>query len=163
MQKIFGIVLIAGVLLMLSGCQKKEDDAFVSRSLRDVAAPGSIASPATTQPARSSQSAQSIPTVSAPSTGIEISNDRIVIDAKQVRSFFDNLAKKFDSSLKKMEADLKQNHQQIQNPTGIIVTEDRIEVDLNKTERFMEKWIKSMESIGRELDSTFRQLDQSLR
>ncbi len=170
------VTLGAIALLLLSGCSDRtpSDEDFVSKSLQEVARhPATVSTIASTSTAttRASGSTAHATAASAshrsattmPPTGIEISNERIVIDTRQARQFLEKLTQKFDNNLKRIEHDLKQNRLKTQNPTGIIVTEDRIEVDLNQTERFMEQWVNSMEKIGRELDSVFKQLDQSLQ
>jgi hypothetical protein len=153
------ILTLAISAMLLSSCQN-QDDTFVSKSLGEVASSSSSGGHVrTVKPAGTNDRSAS----PVPPTGIVVSEDRIVIDTKQARNFFESLAKKFDKNIKKIEADLQQNRLQTQNPTGIVITKDRIEVDLNKTERFMEQWIKSMEKIGRELDGAFEQLDRSLQ
>jgi len=145
----------------LTGCTNKEkSNDFVSDSLKEVVNPPKTAIGNQTATAYSSPIS---PTLSKPPIGIIIEKDRIIIDTKQTRTFFESLTHKIDQSLQKIENDL--NKKRIRSPeeSGIVITPNRIELDVNKTEKFIENWIKSMESVGQELDNVFRELDRSLK
>ena len=155
--------LAAGfLLLVLTGCQQKPSEDFVSETLKEVtASPLTSPAPAPVTKARlRTATPQKEP---IPPTGILITPQKIVIDANQTQKFLESLTRKLDEKLKNVERQLQQDPFRAPNPTGIVITPERVEIDLNQTERFMENWVKSIESIGKELERAFGELNRSIR
>jgi hypothetical protein len=153
------LTISTALMLLVGGCDHQDERPdYLSKSLEEVARPQSTATP----PAPSDRSAGSTNASTSP-IGITVDRDKIIIDTRQTRAFFESLAHKLDSSFKRLEHDLNRTRTPAPNPVGITVTNDRIEIDLNKTERYMQQWIKGMERVGREMDGLFRQLDRALQ
>ncbi len=162
MRTILTAMTVVLLSLLLSGCQQKPDDDFVSEALKEVTA--SPLTPAASTSATSAHLHASTPKKeTVPPTGILITPQKIVIDANQTQKFLESLTQKLDEKLRHVERQLQQDPFRAPNPTGIVITPERVEIDLNQTQKFMENWVKSIESIGKELERAFGELNRSIR
>lgn len=90
--------------------------------------------------------------------GIEMNENKIVIDTNKTKDFFQNLGKTFENKILKFTQDLEKGVVS-EKEAGIKIDESHINIDLNKTKDFLEKWTKKMQSFIKEFDTISKDLD----
>ena len=85
--------------------------------------------------------------------GIEIKPEKIVIDKKRVKGFFESIAKTINDTVNK---ELHQTKKRTKEELGIRVYDDKVVIDLNKTKRLMEGWVGTLEELDKELTRSLK-------
>ena len=83
--------------------------------------------------------------------GILAKEDKIVIEPKKTKEFFEKLAKTLEKDAKELEAKNKKIQEE---DIGISANKDKITIDLNKTKTFLEKFSKELEKIAKDIEKT---------
>jgi len=86
--------------------------------------------------------------------GITATSDKIVIEPKKTKEFFDKLAKTLEKSAKELE---EKNRKIQKTDIGISANKDKIIIDLNKTKTFLDKFSKELENVAKNIDRAINQ------
>ncbi len=81
--------------------------------------------------------------------GISTEGDKIVIEPKKTKAFFDKLAKTLEKEAKALEGKAKKVNE---NDIGISASKDKITIDLNKTKSFLDDFAKQLEGVAKNID-----------
>ena len=91
--------------------------------------------------------------------GINIEDEKIDIDLKQTKSFFENLQKSLEEKSKKLEQNIKEGKIDFQE-AGLKVDKEKITIDLKQTKNFFEELSKKVENFVQDLDKSFKNLEK---
>ncbi len=91
--------------------------------------------------------------------GINIEDEKIDIDLKQAKSFFENLQKSLEEKSKKLEQNIKEGKIDFQE-AGLKVDKEKITIDLKQTKNFFEELSKKVENFVQDLDKSFKKLEK---
>ena len=80
--------------------------------------------------------------------GISTENDKIIIEPKKTKAFFDKLAKTLEKNAKNLEQKTKTIDE---NDIGISTSKDKITIDLNKTKSFLDSFSKELEKVAKDI------------
>jgi len=80
--------------------------------------------------------------------GISTENDKIIIEPKKTKAFFDKLAKTLEKNAKNLEQKTKTIDE---NDIGISASKDKITIDLNKTKSFLDSFSKELEKVAKDI------------
>ena len=82
--------------------------------------------------------------------GISTENDKIIIEPKKTKAFFDKLTKILEKKAKKFESKVDQIDEK---DIGITANKDKITIDINKTTNFLKSFSKELESVAKDIDN----------
>lgn len=145
------LLLILILLLTLTGCQNKKNDAKAQTEHdAQVAAQAKAEVRAEYEAKQATQKAkiEAQKHTKLNQMGVDIHDGTIVIDTNKTKSFFDTLNQK-------METQMKKNLQKGiigAKEEGVEVNNERITIDLNKTKNLLEIWGKKIQSFAKEFD-----------
>jgi len=80
--------------------------------------------------------------------GISTEDDKIIIEPKKTKAFFDKLAKTLEKNAKNLEQKTKTIDE---NDIGISTSKDKITIDLNKTKSFLDSFSKELEKVAKDI------------
>ena len=92
--------------------------------------------------------------------GIDIDNDKINIDLKQTKDFFNTLQKTFEGAAQNIQKDISAGKVDMAENVGIKVDKDNINIDLAKTKSFIEEMGKKVEGFIGEIDKAVENIDK---
>jgi len=81
--------------------------------------------------------------------GISTNNDKIIIEPKKTKEFFDKLTKTLESEAKKFESKIDKIDEK---DIGITANKDKITIDINKTTNFLKSFSKELESVAKDIN-----------
>jgi len=81
--------------------------------------------------------------------GISTEDDKIIIEPKKTKAFFDKLTKRLEKDAKKFESKVKKIDEK---DIGIEVNRDKITIDVNKTNNFLKKFSKELEGVAKDIN-----------
>ena len=81
--------------------------------------------------------------------GISATEEKIVIEPKKTKEFFEKLAKTLEKNAKELES---KGEKIKDEDIGISAHKDKITIDLNKTRTFLEKFSKELENIVKDIE-----------
>ena len=90
--------------------------------------------------------------------GINIEDEKIDINLKQTKSFFENLQKSLEQKSKKVEQSIKEGKLEL-DELGIKANKEQITIDLKKGKSFLEELSKKIENFVQDLDKSFKSLE----
>jgi len=131
MKKI-NIFLLISILIALNGCEnneKRQNDTFETKNEKIVP--------------KSNKDDKVLSKI-----GISTENDKIIIEPKKTKAFFDKLAKTLEKNAKKLE---KKTETIDENDIGIRASKDKITIDLNKTKSFLDNFSKELEKVAKDI------------
>lgn len=91
--------------------------------------------------------------------GINIKEDKIIIDTNKTKDFFQTIGKNIGYKLKKISDDLNQGVIQEKN-AGVQIDKTHVNIDINKTKNFLEEWGKKMQGYVKEFDDMAKEMDR---
>jgi len=83
--------------------------------------------------------------------GISTQNDKIIIEPKKTKEFFNNLAKTMEKEAKKLKDKTKNINE---NDIGIHTNSDKITIDTNKTKTFLNNFAKELENVANNIEKS---------
>jgi len=86
--------------------------------------------------------------------GIEIDDNKINIDIKQTKDFFNTLKQTFETAAQNIQKDISEGKVDMSENIGIKIDKENINIDLEKTKSFIEDFGKKIESFIGEIDKT---------
>ena len=86
--------------------------------------------------------------------GISTQDDKIIIEPKKTKEFFEQMAKTLEKEAKKFESKAKEINI---SDLGIRSSDTKIVIDVNKTKNFLEKFSKELEGVAKELEEVFKE------
>jgi len=81
--------------------------------------------------------------------GISTEDDKIIIEPKKTKAFFDKLTKTLEKEAKKFESKVDKIDEK---DIGIEVNRDKITIDVNKTTNFLKNFSKELEGVAKDID-----------
>jgi len=90
--------------------------------------------------------------------GINIENEKIDIDLKQTKNFFENLQKTLEQKSKDINESIKEGKVDLSDTVGIKVDDEHISLDLNKTKSFFENLTQKLNNFVQDLDKSVNDL-----
>jgi len=90
--------------------------------------------------------------------GIDIKDEKIDIDLKQTKNFFQNLQKTLEQKSKDINKNIKEGKLDLSDSVGIKVDDEHISLDLNKTKSFFENLTQKIEQFTKDLDKSVNDL-----
>jgi len=90
--------------------------------------------------------------------GINIENEKIDIDLKQTKNFFENLQKTLEQKSKDINESIKEGKLDLSDSVGIKVNDEHISLDLNKTKSFFENLTQKLNNFVQDLDKSVNDL-----
>ena len=91
--------------------------------------------------------------------GINIENEKIDIDLKQTKNFFENLQKTLEQKSKDINESIKEGKVDLSDTVGIKVDDEHISLDLNKTKSFFENFLQKVEQIAQDIEKSINTLE----
>ena len=85
--------------------------------------------------------------------GIDISKDKINIDLKQTKDFFNLLKETFEKKAKEIQKDISEGKVDMAENVGIKIDKEHINIDLEKTKSFVEGFGRKIEGFLAELEN----------
>lgn len=149
------------LLLTLTGCQDKENDAK-KQAAHDakIAAQARAEVRAEFEAKEAAKKAriEAEKNTNLNQMGIGMNNGTLTIDTNKTKSFFNALNKKMEQQMKKISDDLQKGIIDAQEE-GIQVNDERITIDLNKTKSLLEIWGKKIQVFAKEFDNVAKSLE----
>ena len=156
---LFSLIL----LLSLTGCQDKENDAK-KQATHDakIAAEARAEVRAEYEAKQAAQKAkiEAQKNTNFNQMGVAMHNGTITIDTNKTKNFFNTLNQKMDVQMKKISDDLQKGIIDAQEE-GILMNNDQITIDLNKTKNLLEIWGKKIQSFAKEFDEVTHTLEMN--
>ena len=81
--------------------------------------------------------------------GISTENDKIIIEPKKTKAFFDKLGKTLEHTAKRMKSKVDKIDEK---DIGITANKDKITIDVNKTNNFLKSFAKELESVAKDIN-----------
>ena len=81
--------------------------------------------------------------------GISTDKDKIIIEPKKTKAFFDKLTKTLEKEAKKFESKVDKIDKK---DIGIEASKDKITIDVNKTSNFLKNFAKELENVAKDID-----------
>jgi cell division protein FtsL len=156
------ILLPLFVLLLLSACDSKEDqakhDAMVAQKARaelmaELKAKEEARKKAEEEARKKDSKLEKI--------GIEVNGSKIIIDTNKTKTFFKQMTQKLQKKMEKIQHDLQKGKLE-ENQTGIRIDQEKINIDLNKTKGFLESWGKKMQEVMQSVEEMTKQIDPAI-
>ena len=156
------ILLPLFVLLLLSACNSKEDqakhDAMVAQKARaelmaELKAKEEARKKAEEEARKKDSKLEKI--------GIEVNGSKIIIDTNKTKTFFKQMTQKLQKKMEKIQHDLQKGKLE-ENQTGIRIDQEKINIDLNKTKGFLESWGKKMQEVMQSVEEMTKQIDPAI-
>ncbi len=90
--------------------------------------------------------------------GIEISDEKINIDLKQTKSFFQTLQDTLQQKAQKLQNDLSEGKLDLAEEVGIKLDQEEIKIDLKKTKSFIEELGSKIERFVQEIEKSAQEI-----
>jgi ATP-dependent protease HslVU (ClpYQ) ATPase subunit len=146
------------ILLLLSACESKEDqakhDAMVAQKARAELMAEIKAKEEVRKKAEETRKKES----KLQKVGIEVEGSKIIIDTNKTKTFFKQITQKLQKKVEKIQQDLQKGKLE-DNQTGIEINQEKIKIDLNKTKGFLESWGKKMQEVMQSVDEVTKQIE----
>ena len=81
--------------------------------------------------------------------GISTEKDKIIIEPKKTKAFFDKLGKTFEQTAKRIKSKVDKIDEK---DIGITANKDKITIDINKTTNFFNSFSKELEKAAKDID-----------
>jgi len=91
--------------------------------------------------------------------GINFEDEKIEIDLKQAKNFFENLQKTLEQKSKEINESIKEGKVDLSDTVGIKIEEERISLDLKKTKSFFESFLEKVEQIAKDIEKSINSLE----
>ncbi len=85
---------------------------------------------------------------------IDIDDNKINIDIKQTKIFFNTLKKTFEAAAQNIQKNISEGKVDMSENIGIKIDKENINIDLEKTKSFIEDFGKKIENFIAEIDKT---------
>ncbi|BAF73286.1 hypothetical protein [Sulfurovum sp. NBC37-1] len=159
MKHTFITIILAGGLLLFSGCQEsqKEHDAKVAQQAREELLKELKAK----EEARQKKEAKLEKKSKLSQIGFRKTSDgKIIIDTNKTKSYFQGLAKQMKAKVEEMNKELESGNID-EKEAGIEVNQTHINIDLNKTKSFLDIMGKKMQGYVKEFESVVQELNDT--
>ena len=85
--------------------------------------------------------------------GISTENDKIIIEPKKTKAFFEKLGKTFEHTAKRIKSKVDKIDEK---DIGITANKDKITIDINKTTNFLNSFSKELEKSVKDIDRVIK-------